>query len=35
MACIMGNPKVLGVVIMLGILALATFLIVYVSSKKK
>jgi hypothetical protein len=35
MACIMGNPKVLGVVIMLGIMALATFLIVYVSAKKK
>ena len=34
MACIMGNPKVLGVVVMLGILALSTFLIVYVTKKK-
>ncbi|MDD5182268.1 MAG: hypothetical protein PHC66_03800 [Candidatus Nanoarchaeia archaeon] len=33
MACIMGNPKVLGTVVLLGILALSTFLIVYVSKK--
>jgi len=33
MACIIGNPKVLGTVVLLGILALATFLIVYVSKK--
>jgi len=33
MACIMGNPKVLGTVVLLGILALSTFLVVYVSKK--
>jgi hypothetical protein len=33
MACIIGNPKVLGTVVLLGILALATFLIVDVSTK--
>jgi hypothetical protein len=33
MACIMGNPKVLGTVVLLGILSLATFLIVYIPKK--
>lgn len=33
MACIMGNPRVLGTLILLGLLALATFFMVYVPSK--
>ena len=33
MACIMGNPKVLGTMVLLGILALATFMLLYIPSK--